>query len=434
MMHQYIPLIIIIHVILIICYIEPISSTNQPRLLIVSLDGFRHDYLKNYSLPTLNRIQNQGVKTINGMEPTFVTMTFPNHISIATGMYQEDHGIIHNRFFDTNIKKSITFDTRDEGQWADPKVEPIWITATKQNKRSAVIYWPASHNIFNGVRPIIYNSLYSDAIPMREKIDNAITYFRENFIQLAMLYHYEPDRQGHVYGPDSNETREALFRLDGDIDYLLNKVKSELNDDLNIIILSDHGMANIVQLLQPFREGYINRSSVEDNILDGPIFSVTPRSGEFQQVFNGLRAIPGVTAYKREEFPERYHYSKAIYRLGEIILVPNNEGIYFSQALTKVPSPKGNHGYDNTLPSMQAIFMAQGPDFSQHFEINSLKNVDVYHIACKILDLKPNPYATAGSLNNLTGIFRSRTNKCSQSFINMSVLLLAIFSYFFIEI
>ncbi|CAF4674343.1 unnamed protein product, partial [Rotaria sp. Silwood2] len=425
-MNPYIPSLIIIHTILIICYVEPISAISHSRLLIVSLDGFRHDYLKIHSLPTLNRIQNQGVRTTNGMQPTFVTMTYPNHISIATGrineryltlysnlkhlgMYQEDHGIIHNRFFDTSIKKNVSLDTRDEGQWSDPKVEPIWITATKQNKRSAVIYWPAAQNMFHGIRPIIYNALYSDAIPMREKIDNAISYFRENLVQLAMLYHSEPDQQGHWYGPDSIETREALFRLDDDIDYLLNKVKNELNNDLNIIVLSDHGMTNITQLIQPFREGYINRSAVEDNILDGPIFSVTPRAGQFQQVFDGLRRIPGVIVYKREDFPEQYHYSKATSRVGEIIVVPNNEGVLFSQ---------GNHGYDNTLPSMQAIFMAQGPDFSQDLEIYSLKNVDVYHIACKILNLKPNPYATAGSLNNLTGIFRSRMNKCSQSFIN----------------
>ena len=64
-------------------------------------------------------------------------------------MYQEEHGFIHNRFLDTKIQKVVTFgrhvenflvnymrifvvDTRDAGQWSDPKVEPLWITATKQ--------------------------------------------------------------------------------------------------------------------------------------------------------------------------------------------------------------------------------------------------------------------------------------------------------------
>jgi len=78
--------------------------------------------------------------------------------------------------------------------------------------------------------------------------------------------------------------------------------------------------------------------------------------------------------------------------------------------------------------------MAQGPDFKQHMEINSLKNVDVYHIACRILNIEPNRYATAGSLNNLTCIFRVRTNRCSKSFIDISVVLFLLFLNFIMRI
>ncbi|CAF1083781.1 unnamed protein product [Rotaria sordida] len=212
----------------------------MPRLLIISLDGFRHDYLNEHILPTLNRFRNEGVQATHGMRPTFTTMTFPNHISIATGMYQEDHGVIHNSFYDRLLNKTIGMSSRDDGQWSDPKVEPLWITATKQKVKSAVLFWPACHNEFFGIRPVIYSWLYTDNIPFREKIDNAIGYFRELSVQLVMLYHFEPDKQGHTYGPHSSEVRDVLFRLDSDIEYLLTKVKNELNDDLNIIILSDH--------------------------------------------------------------------------------------------------------------------------------------------------------------------------------------------------
>jgi hypothetical protein len=54
---------------------------------------------------------------------------------------------------------------------------------------------------------------------------------------------------------------------------------------------------------------------------------------------------------------------------------------------------------------MQAIFMARGPSFNKNIQINSLNNVDIYHIACRILNLTPNPHATAGSLANLTSLF-----------------------------
>ena len=82
---------------------------------------------------------------------------------------------------------------------------------------------------------------------------------------------------------------------------------------------------------------------------------------------------------------------------------------------------------------MQAIFIARGPDFNQRIEISSLKNVDVYHIACRILNMKPNPYATAGSIDNLRNIFRLRTNKCSRTFIEPSMILLMLVLYLIVE-
>lgn len=55
--------------------------------------GFRHDYLNEHQLPNLNRFRDAGVKATRGMRPTFTTMTYPNHISIATGeeKYSEEN-------------------------------------------------------------------------------------------------------------------------------------------------------------------------------------------------------------------------------------------------------------------------------------------------------------------------------------------------------
>ncbi|CAM4899115.1 unnamed protein product [Rotaria socialis] len=407
-------------------------SSELSRLLIISLDGFRHEYLNQYEFPILNQFRNEGVQATQGMKPTFTTMTFPNHISIATGMYQEDHGIVHNSFFDRLLNRTIGMGNRDDGQWSDPNVEPIWITATKQNIKSAVLFWPACHNKFHGIRPLIYSWSYTDDIPFREKIDNAIGYFRELPVQLVLLYHFEPDKQGHTYGPDSIEVHDTLVRLDGDIGYLLDRVQKDLGDDLNIIILSDHvsantssdvntfddfkGMTNVTKVTRPFYEKYLNRSSVDSNILSGALFNVMPNSGNTEEVFNSLSKIPNVTVYKRDEMPERFHYSKPKHRLGELTALTDTEGHILSPATTNAAYPnKGNHGWDNAVKSMQAIFMARGPLFSKSIQIDSLNNVDIYHIACHILKINPNPYANAGSLANLTSLFARIENTSTQT-------------------
>ncbi|CAF2632600.1 unnamed protein product [Rotaria sp. Silwood2] len=383
-------------------------------LKITNFEGFRHNYLHEHKLPTLNQFRNEGVQAKHGMRPTFPTMTFPNHISLATGMHQEEHGIVHNTFFDRLLNITIGMNHRDNRQWSDPKVEPLWITATKQNVKCAVLFWPACHNEFYGIRPLIYSWLYTDDISFREKIDNAISYFRELPIQLVMLYHFEPDKQGHTYGPDSLKVRNTLIRLDGDIGYLLDKVKRELNDNLNIIILSDHGMTKVKGVIRPFVDKYLNKNSVEASILSGALFNVMPKSG--LEVYNSLRNIPNVTVYKRHEVPGRFHYSKPEHRLGKITVLPNVEGLILSQA-TKNTSyeKKGNHGWDNTLASMQAIFMARGPSFNINVSIRSLHSVDIYHVACHILKLHPNPHATAGSIVHLIDIFRPTENATTLS-------------------
>jgi hypothetical protein len=43
-----------------------------------------------------------------------------------------------------------------------------------------------------------------------------------------------------------------------------------------------------------------------------------------------LRRIPNMTIYTRGTLPDRLHYSKPNYRLGEIFVIPNEEGIILS--------------------------------------------------------------------------------------------------------
>lgn len=145
------------------------SGQKSPPLLLVSLDGFRADYLnrkiKTESVaPTMNRLARCGVWAASGMMPSYPTKTFPNHYSIVTGLYPESHGIVHNSFYDADVNMSFSPSSHVQ---ADPmwwKGEPIWYTAKRQvtmhsymcevysfciihvvqNKISATYFWPGS--------------------------------------------------------------------------------------------------------------------------------------------------------------------------------------------------------------------------------------------------------------------------------------------------
>ena len=61
-----------------------VPSTPKYKVLLVSMDGFRWDYVNNVSTPNFDALAREGVKApyINN---TFTTKTFPCHYSIATG-------------------------------------------------------------------------------------------------------------------------------------------------------------------------------------------------------------------------------------------------------------------------------------------------------------------------------------------------------------
>ena len=69
----------------------------RPYLLVVSFDGFRHDYVDRFELPYFEYIEKWGVKA-NSLKPIFPSFTFPNHYAIATGCYADKHKIIGNVF------------------------------------------------------------------------------------------------------------------------------------------------------------------------------------------------------------------------------------------------------------------------------------------------------------------------------------------------
>lgn len=118
-------------------------------LLIISLDGFRYDYLKRYSNPNgfLDKFSQQGVKSV-WSEPIFPSNTYPVHWSIATGMWAESHGITNNHIYDPIKKERYSMGrTKEDTIGWFQQIEPVWIenekvNGKKYNKHSVVFDWP----------------------------------------------------------------------------------------------------------------------------------------------------------------------------------------------------------------------------------------------------------------------------------------------------
>lgn len=60
-----------------------LCSKTEPTLLVLSMDGFRADYLLRNMTPTLDFLSRCGVHAPY-MRAVFPTKTFPNHYTLAT--------------------------------------------------------------------------------------------------------------------------------------------------------------------------------------------------------------------------------------------------------------------------------------------------------------------------------------------------------------
>src|SRR5688572_24332321 len=217
----------------------------KPTVILISLDGFRYDYLDKFKPPTLNRLAREGVRA-KWMIPSFPTKTFPNHYAIATGLYPAHHGIVENNVFDNGVIFKI--DDRKQVQqsrwwWG----EPIWVTAEKQGQIAGSYFFVGSEAEIGGERPTFWRT-YNGKVPPEMRIDKALAWFDlpvEKRPTLITLYFSDTDDPGHEFGPDAEETAYAVLDVDRYLARLVEGLKRRgIERRVNIIIVSDHGMAS----------------------------------------------------------------------------------------------------------------------------------------------------------------------------------------------
>ncbi|KAK7051150.1 Ectonucleotide pyrophosphatase/phosphodiesterase member 2 [Halocaridina rubra] len=137
------------------------------------MDGFRAEYLSRGFTPTLVALANRGVRAPY-MKASYPTITFPNHYTIATGLYPPDHGIIANRFYDPVFKTEFKLGSNESLKLRWWGGEPIWKTVEKQGKKSATFFWPGSE--VEGNQPT-YWFPYNESIPFEYRVDQVGTLF-----------------------------------------------------------------------------------------------------------------------------------------------------------------------------------------------------------------------------------------------------------------
>ncbi len=377
-----------------------IAAPAGPAVVLIGVDGFHPSYLSRPPSRHLRELARQGVQA-RWMTPVFPTLTFPNFYSIATGLYPEHHGIVSNTMLDSALG---SFSLRDRSSVEDPRWwggEPIWVTAVKQNQRAATYFWPGSEVQIKRVRPTYYKR-YDASVPNAARVWQVLQWLSLPSTQapsLLTLYLNAVDDVGHRFGPNAPESDSAIARVDSAVGALMDGLEQRgLTGKVNLIVVSDHGMAEVAPDHVIHLEQLIDTAAV--NLVDqGAIVSLSPKAGRGDEIIAQLRRSPHLKVFRKSGIPAGLHY-RSHPRIQPIVAVAD-EG-WIATAGSGGPGPLGMHGYPPDLASMRGLFLGRGPAFARGVVVPPFQNIHVYDLIAHILGLTPAP--NDGSLDSLRAV------------------------------
>ena len=364
------------------------SQQNKHYVVLVSLDGFRYDYAREYGAPHLDEMARDGASTPTGMLPSYPSVTFPNHYTLVTGLRPEHHGIVAMEFYDPLRKESYAFNKKgnSDGSWYQGT--PLWVLAEQQGMRSACFFWPGSEAAIDGVRPSFYLH-FDESIGDETRIDQVIDWLRlppEQRPHFITLYYPNTDHAGHTYGPDSPETRDAVHQVDKMIGILRDRLKAT-GLPVDLIVTADHGMIKAETppvVLDKFAD--LSHFKTEGALL------YADSEADAERAYEQFRAHvdPRFTAYRRADVPKSLHYDSRVSE-GDPVIIANGPYAIYAHQPTRPPNI-GSHGFDpQRVQQMKAIFYAEGPDIKAGVALQTFENIDVYSFIARLLELKTPP-------------------------------------------
>ncbi|XP_012518532.1 PREDICTED: ectonucleotide pyrophosphatase/phosphodiesterase family member 7 [Propithecus coquereli] len=387
---------------------------SRHKLLLVSFDGFRWNYDQDVDTPHLDAMAQDGVKA-RYMTPAFITLTSPCHFTLVTGKYVENHGVVHNMYYNTTSKVKLPYHTTlgITGWWDNGSV-PIWITAQRQGLKTGSFFYPGGNVTYQGVavtlsrkEGILHN--YKNETEWRANIDTVMQWLTEDDLDLVTLYFGEPDSTGHRYGPESQQRKQAVEQVDRTVGYLRESIeRNRLSSVLNLIVTSDHGMTTVNKeagdLVEFHKFPNFTFQDIQFELLDyGPNGMLVPKAGMLEKVYGALEdAHPRLHVYKKESFPASFHYANNP-RVTPLLMY--SDPGYVIHGRINVQFNNGEHGFDNGDMDMKTIFRAVGPSFKAGLEVEPFESVHVYELMCHLLGIVPED--NDGHLSTLLPMLRS---------------------------
>jgi len=390
-----------------------------PIVVWISVDGLRSDYVDVANAPFLQRMIREGAYS-RKLAPVFPSLTFPAHVSQCTGALVQDHGIVLNALYDM----------KNDRRWSYPNdnsallCEPIWTTATRQGRRTAVFDWPVSQKQTGPHAAAYFDQAYDPDLPDRRRLERLWQVWSADDapqpLQLLMGYFPGVDVAGHKFGPHAPETRAAVERADrllqGAFDRCHQIVRQKHDDQaiLYFIVSTDHGMEEIHTLVD--LEGLLGNAFTPQmrKLTSGSVANIYLDFVEDEQakpllaqnLLARLRRHEFVRAYLRDELPAHWGYN-CPGRTGDVV-VSLAPGYFFSESagpplrpVDPQQGPLGMHGYPvEECPAMYGLLtMWRGGEPFGGIDLGEVDSRSLHATVAAMLGIVPAPTALPTPLN-----------------------------------
>ncbi len=389
-----------------------VQATARSPLILVSIDGFRAEYARRGESPVLAALAREGATAPGGMRPSFPSLTYPNHYTLVTGLRPDHHGLVDNTMLDPGIP-GVAFSlgdrsTVEDERWWGP-AEPLWATVEKAGLIAAPLDWPGSEAPRGG-RFATYWRRFDANRQAGQRVDDILALMdlpEAKRPAFATLYFDEVDDSGHHFGPSSPQLTAALKEVDAALGRLVDGLRARgLYDKVNLVIVSDHGMAEVDYKRRIAAEDWVP-PEVAKLVSSAAVVGFVPQPGREAEARRRLLGRhPTGRCWEKARLPARFHYGTNP-RVPPIVCLSDLGGYVVRRAAEAARTSEpdhGSHGYDPEELAMRALFVARGPNIRRGVRIGTFDNVDVHPFLTRLIGVAPS--RSDGDPRRLAGLIR----------------------------
>ncbi|WP_158944018.1 alkaline phosphatase family protein [Granulicella sp. S190] len=411
------------------------ANAHKPVVVVITIDGFPARALEDPRLPmpVLRSLAATGA-VAKEMQPINPTVTWPNHTAMITGVDASEHFVMANGLIVMPPDGSAPV----VEPWTDKEklvhARTLYEAAAEKGLTTGQVDWVAVYGAKGirwqfgekpDVRDEIPNDLIAQGILTREEVehfgegsspawrdevwtDAAVDILARHTPDLLLFHLLQTDSIQHEYGPLTPAAYASYAYADHCLGRVVEAARTAgILDRTTFFILSDHGFATYTHTISPnvalIEQGLLHRQGngyvgdvwvkAEGGAASVYIRDVRRRAELLPKLKAYFAGVPGIEhVYTNEEarglgIPDEAKSDQA----PQIYLAAGADYAFSDDTngeLVRASSPKGQHGYLNTMADMQALFVASGAAIKPGVALGAISNLAVAPTIAKVLGVK----------------------------------------------